>query len=297
MVHGSLNRRAKGGPPCTCPPSHPDAWPRVAAIACAAALIPVVSQSPPPAAPASAPRRGQHAGLPDGRAGGVAGQRRLWRRLCRGLLLRPSASPTCPGTPAPCGAIPGVSAVTLGGGHAGTPGGLGDPGDARPRAVRLANGATATAVLAVTDVYNYPASVCHRVTAAGLRATPPNQFTSKLVPYPIGACTDPARSSCRRGSCEGSRQGLAGRGGRGGAARDRAAPREPSRARLPLAAAARIGPSVPGGCHARVELHHRLRGRDRPGPGAGVLRAGAGPAAGRQNEIACVFDGERHQLR
>ena len=44
-------------------------------------------------------------------------------------------------------------------------------------------------MLAVTDVGNYPASVCHRVTAAGLRVIPPNQFTSKLVPYPIGACS------------------------------------------------------------------------------------------------------------
>jgi hypothetical protein len=38
-------------------------------------------------------------------------------------------------------------------------------------------------------VYNYPASVCRRVAAAGLRVIPPNQFTSKLVPYPIGACS------------------------------------------------------------------------------------------------------------
>jgi hypothetical protein len=26
------------------------------------------------------------------------------------------------------------------------------------------------------------------VTAAGLRVYPPNQFTSKVVPYPLGAC-------------------------------------------------------------------------------------------------------------
>jgi Domain of unknown function (DUF4232) len=84
---------------------------------------------------------------------------------------------------------PGVSAANLGGARVGTPAGWGNPGNARLRTIRLANGATATAVLAVTDVYNYPASVCRRVTSAGLRVIPPNQFTSKLVPYPIGACT------------------------------------------------------------------------------------------------------------
>jgi hypothetical protein len=82
-----------------------------------------------------------------------------------------------------------VSAANLGGARVGTPAGWGNPGNAKLRTIRLASGATATAVLAVTDVYNYPAGVCHRVTAAGLRVIPPNQFTSKLVPYPIGACT------------------------------------------------------------------------------------------------------------
>ena len=84
---------------------------------------------------------------------------------------------------------PGVSAANLGGARVGTPAGWGNPGNGKLRTIRLASGATATAVLAVTDVYNYPAGVCHRVTAAGLRVIPPNQFTSKLVPYPIGACT------------------------------------------------------------------------------------------------------------
>ena len=84
---------------------------------------------------------------------------------------------------------PGVSAANLGGARVGTPAGWGNPGNAKLRTIRLASGATATAVLAVTDVYNYPAGVCHRVTAAGLRVIPPNQFTSKLVPYPLGSCS------------------------------------------------------------------------------------------------------------
>ena len=84
---------------------------------------------------------------------------------------------------------PGVSTVSLDGRQIGRPARWGNPGNAHLRTVRLARGATATAVLAVTDVYNFPNSVCHRVTAAGLRVYPPNQFTSTLVPYPTGACS------------------------------------------------------------------------------------------------------------
>ena len=84
---------------------------------------------------------------------------------------------------------PGVSAVGLSGSQIGRPARWGNPGHTRLRTVRLARGATATAVLAVTNVYNFPSNVCHRVTAAGLRVYPPNQFTSTLVPYPTGACS------------------------------------------------------------------------------------------------------------
>jgi hypothetical protein len=87
---------------------------------------------------------------------------------------------------------PGVSTVNLSGNQIGRPARWGNPGNAghaRLRTVRLARGATATAVLAITNVYNFPPKVCRRVTAAGLRVYPPNQFTSTLVPYPIGACT------------------------------------------------------------------------------------------------------------
>jgi len=50
--------------------------------------------------------------------------------------------------------------------------------------VRLADGATATAQLQVADAGNYGCTD----TAAGLRVYPPKQFTSKVVPYPLGAC-------------------------------------------------------------------------------------------------------------
>ncbi len=76
---------------------------------------------------------------------------------------------------------PGVSAVSLSGRQLGSPAGWGTP---KPRTVRLANGATATAPLQAEDARAYGCTV----TAAGLRVYPPNQFTSKVVPYPLGAC-------------------------------------------------------------------------------------------------------------
>ena len=157
-----------------------------AAIACAAALIPVaaLAASAGPAAgaaPAAASTPPcQTAGLVMWLANGNAAAGTFYYDLNFTNLS---------GHACTLRGHPGVSAVNLSGGHVGRPAGWGNPGNARLRTIRLANGATATAVLAVTDVYNYPASVCRRVTAAGLRVIPPNQFTSKLVPYPIGACS------------------------------------------------------------------------------------------------------------
>jgi len=154
-----------------------------AAIACAAALIPVatLAATAAPAAPAAAsPPPCQTAGLVVWLANGSAAAGTFYYDLNFTNLS---------GHACTLRGHPGVSAVNLRGARVGTPAGWGNPGNATLRTIRLANGATATAVLAVTDVYNYPASVCRRVTAAGLRVIPPNQLTSKLVPYPIGACS------------------------------------------------------------------------------------------------------------
>jgi hypothetical protein len=54
---------------------------------------------------------------------------------------------------------PGVSTVNLSGSQIGRPARWGNPGNAghaRPRTVRLARGATATAVLAITNAYDFP---------------------------------------------------------------------------------------------------------------------------------------------
>lgn len=81
---------------------------------------------------------------------------------------------------------PGVSALDLHG-HA-----LGSAAGRNPsttRVVRLAKGATASAVLQIVVAGNFPPSACHRRAAAGLRVYPPNQTASKVVPLPFEACS------------------------------------------------------------------------------------------------------------
>lgn len=58
-----------------------------------------------------------------------------------------------------------------------------------PGMVILASKARAIAVLRIVEAGLYSASTCHQVTAAGLRATPPNQVSSKVVPFPFQACS------------------------------------------------------------------------------------------------------------
>jgi hypothetical protein len=78
----------------------------------------------------------------------------------------------------------GVSAVSLSGGQLGSPAGWGAPTDS---VVTLPNGYTATSQLQVANAGNYGC----RATAAGLRVYPPNQFTAKVVPFPLSACARP----------------------------------------------------------------------------------------------------------
>ena len=84
---------------------------------------------------------------------------------------------------------PGVSAVGLSSAQVGARARWGNPGNAKLRTVKLGNGATATAVLAITDVGVFPAKTCRQVMAAGLRVYPPGQSASKVIPYPFSACS------------------------------------------------------------------------------------------------------------
>ena len=81
---------------------------------------------------------------------------------------------------------PGISAVDLHGTQLGSAAGR---DTATAPLVRLANGATASAVLRITVAGNFPNSACHRVTAAGLRVYPPGQTASRLIPFPFDACS------------------------------------------------------------------------------------------------------------
>jgi hypothetical protein len=154
-----------------------------AALACAAALIPVASlaatSSPAPVTAASIPGCST-AGLvawisyDQGAAGTFYYSLNFTNLSGRACTLR---------------GHPGVSAVGLNSAQVGARARWGHPGNAKLRTVKLGNGATATAVLAITDVGVFPAKTCRQVMAAGLRVYPPGQSASKVIPYPFGACS------------------------------------------------------------------------------------------------------------
>ncbi len=81
----------------------------------------------------------------------------------------------------------GVSAVNLAGRRLGSPAARND--QAPLKVIRLPSGGTASEVLQITDIRNFPRTTCHPVTAAGLRVYPPNQTASNVVPFPFGACS------------------------------------------------------------------------------------------------------------
>jgi hypothetical protein len=150
-----------------------------AAVACAAAMIPVAAlaaTSSPAAARAATPAC-RTSGLViwlspqpgGGYAGGYYYDLNFTNLSGHACTLR---------------GYPGVSAVSLSGRQLGSPAGWGAPGH---RLVTLPNGYTATSVLQVADAGAYGC----RSTAAGLRVYPPNQLTAKVVPYPLGACARP----------------------------------------------------------------------------------------------------------
>lgn len=47
---------------------------------------------------------------------------------------------------------------------------------------------TATVILQIAEVANYPTFMCRQISAAGLRVYPPGQTTSKIVAFPFAAC-------------------------------------------------------------------------------------------------------------
>lgn len=149
-----------------------------AAIACAAALIPMASlaATAAPSAPAAITASCATSGLVvwmntqgDGAAGTIYYTLEFTNLSGHACTLRGN---------------PGVSAVSLGGQQLGAPARW---SNAKTSLVRLASGATATAVLMYSDVATSNNSC--KTKAAGLRVYPPNQTESKVIPFPITACT------------------------------------------------------------------------------------------------------------
>jgi hypothetical protein len=88
---------------------------------------------------------------------------------------------------------PGVSAVALDGHQLGS---AAARNTAHPsRLVTLASGATATAVLQITNARDFPPVKCHPTTAAGLRVYAPGATAAKMIPFPFLACTRPGSVS------------------------------------------------------------------------------------------------------
>jgi hypothetical protein len=81
---------------------------------------------------------------------------------------------------------PGVSAIAANGRQLGSPAGR---NPAHPsRTVTLAPGASAFAVLQISDAHNFQPAACRRVTAAGLRVYAPGTTGAKTVPFPFLTC-------------------------------------------------------------------------------------------------------------
>jgi hypothetical protein len=81
---------------------------------------------------------------------------------------------------------PGVSAVSLTGTQIGSAAGR---SGTTPQTVTLANGASTHALLMITNTGLFQPSMCHQVTAAGLKIYPPNQTQPRTVPFPFSACS------------------------------------------------------------------------------------------------------------
>jgi len=88
--------------------------------------------------------------------------------------------------------IPFLYAVNLGGSQVGNR--ARQDGSNTPN-VTIKNGGTASSQLTVVDVFNFPKSRCHPVTAAGFKVFPPNQQTAKIIPFPFSACSARGKGS------------------------------------------------------------------------------------------------------
>jgi hypothetical protein len=82
---------------------------------------------------------------------------------------------------------PGVSAVDLRGRQLGSA--AARDTTTPSRTIHLAPGATAKALVRITQTGVFSRAVCRPVTAAGFRIFAPNATSAKTVPFPFGACS------------------------------------------------------------------------------------------------------------
>jgi len=165
----------------------------VAALACAAALIPACATAvtTSPAQPA--------AGTPQCATSGLVVWMNTNGSAYAGGVYYTLKFTNLSGHACTLYGYPGVWAVTLSGRTIGSPT-IG--GTIKPTTVTLADGATATATLQITDPANFgttcflpgqtpaPGRPGKLPTAAGLRVYPPNprSFSYKVIPFPFSAC-------------------------------------------------------------------------------------------------------------
>ena len=172
----------------------------VAALACAAALVPVaacaVTGSSSASATASKPAA---ASTPECATSGLVVWMDTVGQAYAGGVSYTLKFTNLSGHACTLYGYPGVWAVTL----SGSPIGASNTGGTiKPTTVTLADGATATSTLRITDPANFgtacflpgqtpaPGRPGKLPTAAGLQVEPPNplSFTYKVIPFPFSAC-------------------------------------------------------------------------------------------------------------
>jgi hypothetical protein len=152
------------------------------AVTCAAALVPAAALASP-----GAPVGATHAGTP----ACPTSELDVWLNTqgngAAGTNYYQLEFTNLSGSSCMLFGYPGVSAVSLTGTQIGNAA-FRDQ-SFKPHVVTLANGATATAMVGITQVSIFPKAQCKPVTAAGLRVYPPGQTASRIVPFPFGACS------------------------------------------------------------------------------------------------------------
>jgi hypothetical protein len=154
----------------------------VAAVSCAAALVPAIAL----ASPGSAAGPAKTTATPACAASGLDVWLNTQGNGAAGTIYYYLQFTNLSGSSCTLFGFPGVSGVNLSGTQLGS---AASRDGTTPHTVTLANGATAQALLGIVQVGNFPASQCHPVTAAGLRVYPPGQTQSKVAPFPFGACS------------------------------------------------------------------------------------------------------------